>query len=125
MTPGLRVAYAAEMEKGWQARALGNLDLAFAHFERAHVLGQSFTVPHVRTHLALLVIGCQRKDAREILGQITRMLAAALFTRIWVPVGNTGGANVSALKPMPLPEDLRKLLETETSTESKKVRPRQ
>ena len=29
----------------------------------------------------------------------------------WVPKGNTGGANVSALKPMPLPSDLSELLQ--------------
>jgi hypothetical protein len=28
-----------------------------------------------------------------------------------VPVGNTGGANVSALRPMPVPEELRRLLD--------------
>jgi hypothetical protein len=38
-------------------------------------------------------------------------LAAALFSRLWVPVGNTGGANVSAFRPMPVPEDLQRLLE--------------
>ena len=44
-------------------------------------------------------------------GQATRIVAAALFSWIWVPVGNTGGARVSALQPMPLPDDLRALLE--------------
>jgi hypothetical protein len=28
------------------------------------------------------------------------------------PVGNTGGANVSALLPMPIPDDLRAILDT-------------
>jgi hypothetical protein len=37
-------------------------------------------------------------------------MAAALFSRIWVPEGNTGGANVSAIQPMPIPADLRDLL---------------
>ena len=60
----------------------------------------------------MLKIGFGRKDIREIFGQIIRMIAvfpASLFG--WVPVGNTGGANVSALKPMPIPHDLALFLE--------------
>jgi len=34
---------------------------------------------------------------------------AAIFR--WVPIGNTGGANVSALKPMPIPADLAEYFE--------------
>ena len=52
-----------------------------------------------------------RHDAREIFGQGTRTIAALLFSRIWVPIGNTGGANVNALQPMPIPEDLRAILD--------------
>jgi hypothetical protein len=39
------------------------------------------------------------------------MVAAAIFSCLWVPAGNTGRANVSATKPMPIPDDLRRLLE--------------
>ncbi len=42
-----------------------------------------------------------------------RILAALLFSRIWVPIGNTGRARVSAFQPMPVAEDLRSLLATE------------
>jgi hypothetical protein len=51
-------------------------------------------------------------DFRESIGQLSRMVAAAIFSRIWVPAGNTGRANVSAFSPMPIPEDLRKILES-------------
>lgn len=111
MTSGLRLAYASEMENGMRARTRGDLDAAFAHFERAHILGQRFTWLHVRAHLAMLGVGWQRRDTRELVGQLFRIAAAALLTRIWVPEGNTGGANVSAIKPMPLPQDLRSLFD--------------
>ena len=48
---------------------------------------------------------------REIVGQLVRLVVAAPGT--WTgryPVGNTGGANVSALKPMPIPDDLQAVL---------------
>jgi hypothetical protein len=41
-----------------------------------------------------------------------------LFSRIWVPAGNTGGANVSALRRMPVPPDLERIL---AQKESQKI----
>lgn len=49
---------------------------------------------------------------REIVGQVMRLLATVPgFVFGWIPKGNTGGANVSALKPMAPPEDLRHLVD--------------
>lgn len=106
----LKRAFANEWQQARTARHEGHLDVAFAHLERAHILGQSITWLHVKSHLGMLHVGWLRMDAREIVGQLTRIVAASLFTRIWVPEGNTGGANVSATRPMPIPDDLRKLL---------------
>lgn len=106
---------AQAFEHEWQlaraARLAGDLDLAFHHLERAHILGQRHTWRHVKSHLGMLRVGWLRSDGRELFGQLTRIAAAALFSRIWVPVGNTGGARVSALKPMPVPPDLQALLD--------------
>jgi hypothetical protein len=69
-------------------------------------------VPHVRTHLAMLACGFRRHDRREIVGQMARLVVAgpgSLTGRY--PVGNTGGADVSALMPMPVPSDLLLILE--------------
>jgi len=60
----------------------------------------------------MLAAALRRRDRAEVLGQILRPLVAApgsLTGRY--PRGNTGGADVSALQPMPIPEDLRDLLE--------------
>lgn len=104
-------AFENEWRAARAARREGDLDRAFHHLERAHVLGQRRTWRHVRSHLGMLQVGWQRADLREILGQATRIVAATLFSRIWVPTGNTGGANVSAFKPMPVPPDLQALLD--------------
>jgi hypothetical protein len=37
------------------------------------------------------------------------MLASLLFSKLWVPHGNTGRARVGSLRKMPVPEDLRYL----------------
>lgn len=86
----------------------GKLDTSFYFLERAHILGQRYFFPHVLSHWWMLKVGIKRKDRKEILGQILRLSASipAFLTGL-VPEGNTGGANVNALKKMPLPDDLK------------------
>jgi hypothetical protein len=83
------------------------------HLERAHILSQPMAGAHVRTHLAMLAYGFRRRDPHEIVGQLLRLIVAGpgSWSRRY-PVGNTGGADVSAFQPMPVPEDLRAILES-------------
>ena len=111
MTGALRAAYVAEVAAADAAAARGETEAAFRHLERAHILGQRHTSKHVHVHWLMLKLGASVGAWREVLGQASRIVAATVFSRIWVPVGNTGRANVSALKPMPIPDDLRSLLE--------------
>ena len=111
MTGALRTAYDAELSAAATAAARGEAEVAFRHLERAHVLSQRHTAQHVHVHWLMLRLGASVGSWREVLGQASRIVAAALFSRIWVPAGNTGRANVSALKPMPVPDDLRSLLD--------------
>lgn len=84
---------------------------SFCHLERAHVLGQASTRDHVRVHWRMLLWALQQRDRREIAGQILRIAGAAAMTAVGlVPRGNTGGANVSPFRPMPIPQDLAALL---------------
>lgn len=86
---------------------------ALVWLERAHILTQRRPWLHARSHWLMLCVGWQQGDTREVLGQLPRILAALLFSRIWVPIGNTGRARVSAFRPMPVAEELRSLLATE------------
>jgi hypothetical protein len=100
-----------EVETAKKAVANGDLDTAFRHLERAHILGQSITYEHTRVHILMLKIGWKRKDLREIFGQLFRIIGASTKTPIGIyPKGNTGGANVSPFKPMPISEDLKIIL---------------
>ena len=109
----IRDAFAREWQMSVAARDAGNFELAFGHLERAHILGQRSTRLHVRSHVGMLGIAWRRRDSREIRGQLARIVAAALFSRLWVPVGNTGGANVSATRPMPVPPDLQAIIDAD------------
>ena len=104
-----RPAWEREMQAGRSAFAAGDFDAAFARFERAHILGQRNTRAHVAAHWWMLRVGRARRDWREVRGQCLRIVAAATKSRIWVPLGNTGGADVDPLAPMPVPDDLRPL----------------
>lgn len=107
----VREAYGRELQVGLRAVDQQDVDRAFHHLARAHILSQRSTLRHVHVHWLMLKLGWTIGDWREVSGQMTRIVAAALFSRIWVPAGNTGRANVSAMRPMPVPDDLRVLLD--------------
>ncbi len=110
----LRDAWSNEMTAAKTASAL---DVAWQHLERAHILSQPVASAHVRTHGAMLVAAVRRRDPKEILGQVFRLIVAGPGSMTGrYPVGNTGGADVSAFAPMPIPDDLRELLEPTTTT---------
>jgi hypothetical protein len=124
MSSALEWAIEEELRLGHEDLAAGELDRSFRHLERAHVLGQRNTRLHVRAHLAMLRVGWARGDVREATGQIARIAAAMLFSRIWVPAGNTGGADVSAFRSMRIPPDLADLLAKDGHAGASPVSPR-
>lgn len=101
----------AEIERAEKLVAENDLASAFHHLERAHVLGQAITYEHTRVHFLMLKIGLKRGDFREIFGQIFRIIGSATKTPFGIyPAGNTGGAEVSPFKKMPIPQDLQTIL---------------
>ena len=108
----IRLAWRAEHRAADQARIAGDTAQEWKHLERAHILSQPLAGAHVRTHGAMFAAALRRRERKEVVGQTVRLLVAgpgSLTGRY--PVGNTGGADVSALAPMPIPDDLREILE--------------
>jgi hypothetical protein len=107
----LRERWAQERQAARTARERTDIDAEWRHLERAHVLSQPMAGPHVRTHVAMLGYALRHRDGREIFGQLLRVVVAGPGTLTGrYPIGNTGGADVSALKPMPIPDDLVRFL---------------
>ena len=107
----LRGAWAAELDAARAARSSGDTSSEWTHLERAHILSQPMAVAHVRTHAAMFTAALRRRDRHELAGQLVRIIVAAPGSITGkYPVGNTGGADVSAFAPMPIPEDLQPLL---------------
>ncbi|MDU9408690.1 DUF3703 domain-containing protein [Pseudomonas sp. zfem001] len=111
MNMGLQVAIDEAFAKAQHELRARHSAAALVWLERAHILTQRRPWLHARSHWLMLQAGWQQGDMREVLGQMPRILAALLFSRIWVPIGNTGRARVSAFQPMPMSEELRRLLE--------------
>lgn len=107
----LRSAWAAEHALADEARAAGDDAAEWNHLERAHILSQPLPWPHTRTHLAMLGYAVRHRDGREVVGQIVRTIVAGPGSALGrYPLGNTGGADVSAVQPMPIPPDLQAIL---------------
>lgn len=100
-----------ELDAAARHEARGEFSAAFAHLERAHVLGQASTVEHVRVHWAMLRWALRQNAAAEAAGQAWRTAGALLKTWLWVPAGNTGGAGVSGFRPMPIPAELQRVID--------------
>ena len=85
----------------------GNLAQAWHYLERAHIVGQAYPWQHSYIHWKMLLFGFKIKSTKEIIGQIPRLLVGGVKSFVGkIPVGNTGGANVPPLKPLPIPTDI-------------------
>ncbi|WP_317044168.1 DUF3703 domain-containing protein [Pontibacter ummariensis] len=111
MPSPLRPFYQKELSAYRTALGGGLLQEAWRHLERAHILGQPYPVEHTSVHWEMLQLGFRTRNLREIIGQLPRLLVGGI--KSWagmIPVGNTGGANVPPLRPMPIPDDLQQIM---------------
>ena len=107
----LRRAYDKELSLHYGALRVSDRALAWHHLERAHILSQRYFSRHWRTHWLMLRMARQDRNRTETRGQLRRLAAVPLgWLGGWVPKGNTGGANVHPLKPMPVEGDLAEAL---------------
>jgi len=111
MPDGLTAHFKSELNNYRENFAKQNLSVAWRHLERAHIIGQPYPVEHTHVHWKMLVFAFKIKNAKEIFGQIPRLLVGGVKSFVGkIPVGNTGGANVPPLQPMEIPEDLKEIM---------------
>lgn len=93
----------------------GQIELAWHHLQRAHIVAQRRLLPHCRSHWKMLTLAIRTGDLKEVLGQIVRLALAPLGNITGrIPVGNTGRANVSAFAQMDIPHDIQSILQSTT-----------
>ena len=103
----LKNAFTLEMQVAIKAYEQAHWSVAFYHLENAHVLGQRDTKAHCISHWWMFKVGIKTRDIKAVCGQVLRLFAGLIFSQIWVPIGNTGGSNVSAIKAMPIRDELK------------------
>jgi len=87
-----------------------DLQGAWHHLERAHVIGQAYPWPHTYVHWKMLQFGLSIKSWKEVVGQIPRLLVGGVKSFVGkIPVGNTGGANIPPLKPLPIDPEIMEM----------------
>lgn len=107
MPAGLKTHYLLELKKYNDDYLSGNLQGAWRHLERAHVIGQSYPWQHTYVHWKMLQFGIRIKSTKEIFGQVPRLLVGGVKSFVGkIPLGNTGGANVPPLKSLPIESDI-------------------
>jgi Protein of unknown function (DUF3703) len=112
MNPVQSVAFGSEIALAKELVARGELAAAFPHLERAHVIGQAFVVPHVTSHWRMLQLEFRRKRVNAAFGQIVRLVLGMLGSAAGiVPVGNSGGTNISMFKRMPIAPELQNIID--------------
>ncbi|AXT40144.1 DUF3703 domain-containing protein [Alteromonas sp. BL110] len=118
-TRNIRPYVEAELAQAHEKRNQNNQPCAFTHLENAHVLGQASTRLHVKVHVQMLLWSVKTGNLREFFGQLFRIVGAATKTIFGlVPHGNTGGANVSPFKVMPIKPNLARILKKARSYEN-------
>ena len=97
-----------EIEKFHVEYSNNNLNIAWNHLERAHIIGQKYPIAHTNVHWKMLKFGFKIKSSKEILGQIPRLIFGGVKSFVGkIPIGNPGGSNVPPLKAFPIDDDLK------------------
>ena len=105
-----RAAFEQELSAAQDCIDDGDFETGFRHLERAHVIGQKYVLPHVRSHWAMLKLEWRRGRPAAVVGKAVRIVLGGIGSAIGVlPDGNTGGSNVSMFKRMPVKDELKKL----------------
>lgn len=121
----LGLAYEKEIALAKQHIARDELRQGYFHLERAHVIGQAFVVPHARSHWLMLKVEFRRKRPCAALGQALRIVLGVLGSAIGVvPVGNTGGSDISMFKRLPIAPELQSIIDGATSPDPRASRKR-
>lgn len=106
----LKHYYQQELNAYKSRFAAQDISAAWNHLERAHVIGQAYPWPHTYVHWKMLQFGISIKSWKEVLGQIPRLLVGGVKSFVGkIPVGNTGGADVPPLKPLPIDPEIMEM----------------
>ena len=116
MNTNQRLAFSREIALGSELVAAGDLEHAFRHLERAHVIGQMFVGAHSKAHWLMLKLELRRWRIGAVLGQAVRLILGAIGSAVGiVPVGNTGGTDIGMFRRLPIAPELQEIIDGASS----------
>lgn len=116
MNPRQRAAFDREISLGSDLMTAGDLERAFKHLERAHIVGQMFVGAHSKAHWLMLTLEVRRRRAGAVFGQAVRLILGAIGSAVGVvPAGNTGGTDISMFKRLPIAPELQAIIDDSSS----------
>ena len=122
MKPLIHAAFNKELDLARQLIALGELETACVHIERAHVIGQNSVVLHARSHWLFLKLELLRRRPSAAFGQVMRLILGVPGSALGVvPAGNTGGSDISMFKRMPVAAELKTIIDECSSHQHRKL----
>ncbi len=111
-----RIAFDREIALGRERTSTGELDIAFQHLERAHILGQTLVGAHAKTHWLMLTLEIHRRRPAAAFGQVVRLILGVIGSAVGVvPIGNTGGTDISMFKRLPIDPELQAIIDDSSS----------
>jgi hypothetical protein len=111
-----RQAFDREIALGRDLIAVGKLERAFQHLERAHVIGQTFVGAHAKAHWLMFTLEIRRRRVAAAFGQAVRIVLGVIGSAVGVvPTGNTGGTDISMFKRLPIAPELQEIIDGSSS----------
>ncbi len=112
MKPRQRLEFDREIALGRELLARGDPEGACRHLERAHVIGQNFVGAHTKAHWLMFKLELRRRRFSAVCGQAARLVLGIIGSAIGVvPIGNTGGTDISMFERLPIPPDLEEIID--------------
>jgi hypothetical protein len=107
-----RQAFDREIAVARRFIAAADFEHAFRHLERAHVIGQTFVGAHAKAHWMMLVLEIRRGRVAGVFGQAVRLVLGIVGSAVGVvPIGNTGGTDISMFKRLPIAPELQEIID--------------
>lgn len=108
----IETAFNHELSLYEKALSEKNDSLCVLHLGRAHIISQRQWNYHLYVHYLMLCYSWSRRDIKEILGQLLRLVLTLPGHLIQIlPKGNIGWSSVHFNKEMEIPHDLKKYFE--------------
>ena len=107
-----KAAFRHEIAVAREFIAKNEFEAGFHQLQRAHIIGQTFVIPHATSHWLMLKAEVKRRRLLAALGQTVRLVLGVLGSAVGiVPAGNSGGTDISMFKRMPIEPELQNIID--------------